>query len=323
MANLTNIAGSTSGNNTQLTNVILDVYSDEILYQAQPNLRFEQVAQKRTDLTTLPGSKIKFLKYNSIDGDAALTETTAMETGVISTATLQITVSEYGKALAFSEALLRASVTDLLRDAATLLGHHYARFRDSMVRDALLGSANVIYANFKSTRAGLIATDVFNVDLIRETVETLATNKAPKFSADGYITFIHPRQAKSIRKDDAWQQANQYANADKIFNGETGKIEDMRFIETTQVTLIKKTTQQIWADGKNTGKTTAIAANAVTDVYQAIAVGEYAVGVAEALPVEMRDDGVTDFGRTHKLGWYGIFGAGLLETGHSVILETA
>ncbi len=323
MANLRNIAGSDSGNNTQLTNVILDVYSDEILYQAQPILRFEQVAQKRTDLTTLPGQRIKFLKYNAVEGDPTLAENTDIETGTISTATLQISVAEYGKALAFSEALLRASVTDVLKDAATLLGHHYARFRDSMVRDVLLGSANVLYANAKANRAGLVAADTFNVDLIRDTVETLATNKAPKFDADGYVTFVHPHQAKAIRKDDAWLQANVYSNAEKIFQGEIGKIEDMRFIETTQVTLIKKGTQDIWADGRDTTANTAIAANAATDVYQAISVGQYAVGVAESLPVEMRDDGVVDFGRTHKLAWYGIFGAGLLETGHTVILETA
>ncbi len=323
MANSTNIAGSTSGTNIQLTNVILEVYSDEILYQAQPNLRFEQVAQKRTDLQTLPGQTIKFLKYNALTGSPALTETSAMETGVISTSTLSISVAEYGKALAFSEQLLRASVTDLLRDAATLLGHHYAKFRDSLVRDALLGTANVLYAKARASRAGLTASDTFDVDLIRDTVETLATNKAPKFSGDGYITFVHPHQAKFLRKDDAWVQANVYSNADKLFNAEIGKLEDMRFIETTQVTYIKKSTQDIWADGADTTSNTAIAANTATDVYQAIAVGEYAVGVAEALPVEMRDDGVVDFGRTHKLAWYGIFGAGLLEAGHSVVLETA
>lgn len=323
MAYQQNIAGSTSGNNIQLTNVILDVYSDEILYQAQPMLRFEQVAVAKTDLQTLPGQRIKFLKYNSLTGDATLSETTVMDTDVISTATLSISVGEKGKALGFSEALLRASITNLLNDAAKLLGNHYATYRDGLIRDALLTTANVLYANTKSSRAGLNASDTFNVDLIRDTVETLATNKAPKFAGADYITFVHPHQAKSIRKDDAWVNANNYANPDNILNGETGKIEDMRFIETTQVILVKKNTQQIWADGKNTGNTTALAANTATDVYVAIAVGEYAVGIADALPVEMRDDGVVDFGRTHRLAWYGIFGAGLLEGGHSVTLETA
>lgn len=323
MALQTNIVGSTSGNNVQLTNVILDVYSDEILFQAQPVLRYEQVAVKKTDLQTLPGQAIKFLKYNAVTGDAALVETTTMDTDVISTATLSISVGEKGKALAFSEALLRASITNLLQDAATLLGNHYAKYRDGLIRDALLTSANVIWAKGRASRAGLLLADTFDVDLIRESVEVLSTNKAPKFGGADYITFVHPHQAKAIRKDSAWVNAQNYANPEAILNGEIGKMEDMRFIATTQVPYVKINTQQIWADGVNTGKTTAIAANTVTNVYLSSAVGEYAVGVADALPVEMRDDGVVDFGRTHRIAWYAIFGAGLLETGHSMVLETA
>jgi N4-gp56 family major capsid protein len=323
MASNTNIAGGTNGTNIQLANVILDVYSDEILFQAQPMLRFEQVAVKKTDLQTLPGQKIKFLKYNAITGDPTLVETTAMETDTLSTATIDLTVGEKGKALGFSEALLRASITNVLQDAAMLLGNHYAKSRDSLIRDALLGTANVIWAKARASRAGLILADTFDVDLVRETVETLATNKAPKFGGADYVAFIHPHQAKSLRKDDAWVNAMNYASPESILSGETGRIEDVRFIETTQVTYIKANTQNIWADGADTGKDTVIAANAATDVYQAIAVGEYAVGIADALPVELRDDGVIDFGRTHRLAWYGIFGAGLLEGGHSVVLETA
>lgn len=319
----TNISGATSGNNIQLTNVILDVYSDEILFQAQPMLRFEQVAVAKTDLQTLPGQKIKFLKYNSLTGDATLSETAIMDTDVLSTATLSITVGEKGKALGFSEALLRASVTNLLNDAAKLLGNHYAKYRDGIIRDALMTTANVLWANAKSSRAGLTASDTFNVDLIRDTIETLATNKAPKFGGADYICFVHPHQAKALRKDDAWVNAMNYSAPDNILNGETGKIEDLRIIETTQVAYVKKGTQNYWSDGAANGQTTAIATNNATDVYLAIAVGEYAVGIADALPVEMRDDGVVDFGRTHRLAWYGIFGAGILESGHTVVLETA
>jgi N4-gp56 family major capsid protein len=318
-----NSVATSSGTAVQLTNVVLDVYSEEILFQAQPVLRFEQVAQKKTDLQTLPGQTIKFLKYNALSGDAALTETSVMDTDTISTTTLSISVGEKGKALGFSEQLLRASVTNLLQDAATLLGNHYAKYRDGLIRDALLATANVAWPNGRTSRAGLVSTDTYNVDLIRDVVETLSTNKAPKFAGADYISFVHPHQAKAIRKDQAWVQANQYGNPDAILNGEIGKIEDMRFIETTQVAYVKKNTQDIWADGVDTTANTVIAANANTDVYLSIAVGEYAVGVADALPVEMRDDGVVDFGRTHRIAWYAIFGAGILEGGHSVVAETA
>jgi N4-gp56 family major capsid protein len=318
-----NIAGATSGDYIQLDNVILDVYSKEIYFKAQPNLRFESIAVHRSELGAMPGNKIKFLRYNSLGGSSQLVETVPIITDVLSSATIEITVSEQGKAVSMSEFLMRSAITDVLSDAATLLGMHYAKSRDAMIRDALMGNTNVLYAKDKATRADLDADDVFNVDLVREIVENMATQKAPKFNGDAYIGFIHPRQARFLRKDGAWVNVNLYASPENILNGEIGRIEDVRFIETTMVPLVKKNTQQIWADNEDTGKTTVVAANADTDVYRAVFVGDNAVGMAESLPVEMRDNGVEDFGRKHSLAYYGIWGAGLIETGHSFIAETA
>jgi N4-gp56 family major capsid protein len=137
------------------------------------------------------------------------------------------------------------------------------------------------------------------------------------------VAFVHPRQAKFLRKSDDWINVNHYASPENILAGEIGQIEGIRFVETTMVPYVKQNTQQIWADGVNTGKTTTVAANTVTDVYRAVVVGDYAVGLAETLPVELRDNGVEDFGRTRKLAYYGIWGAGVIEPGHAVVLETA
>lgn len=322
MADQMNISGTTSSNNIKLDNALLDVYSNEILFAAQPALRFEQIATYKEELGVLPGQTIKFLKYNALSGDAAIAETALIETKTISTATLSITVGEYAYALSFSELLVQTALMDVLADAAQLLGNHYAVERDALVRDTLLGSPNTLYANNRANRAALVAADTFDVDLVREIVEFLAVGKAPKIG-DAYVVFIHPRQGKHLRADNAWQTPYQYADPTMILNGESGRIEGARFIETTHTTYIPKSTQDIWTDGADSGDNTTVAANTAVDVYQGIAVGDFCVGVADALPVEMRDDGVTDFGRQHRVGWYGIYGAGLLETAHSTVVETA
>lgn len=59
------------------------------------------------------------------------------------------------------------------------------------------------------------------------------------------------------------------------------------------------------------------------NVYQALLFGDNYYGLATALPVEMRDDGVQDFGRKRALAWYSIFGTGLLNEERGVIIETA
>jgi N4-gp56 family major capsid protein len=323
MANKVNIAGTTSGDNVKLDNAVLDVYAQEIMWSAQPILRFESVATIRTDLSVNPGETIRFLKYNSLTGKSAIAETSKIETDVLSTSTLTITVSEHAKAVAVSEKLLRIAITDVMADAATALGQHYAKNRDALCRDALLANTNVLYAKAKADRASLIATDTFDVDLIRSAVETLATNKAPKFNLDAYVCFVHPHQGRSLRSDAAWINVQNYATPQNMLSGEIGRIEDVRFIETTHVPYVKKATQDIWADSEDTTDNTVVAANTATDVYRAVIVGQNAYGLAVALPVELRDDGIRDFGREHALAYYGIWGAGLIETGHSLVLETA
>lgn len=322
MANQQNISGTTSGDDIKLDNALLDVYSDEILFAAQPALRFEQIATYKSELGVLPGQTIKFLKYTALSGDAAIAETATIETKTISTATLSISVQEYAYAVAFSELLVQTAILDVLADSAQLLGNHYATQRDALIRDALLGSANVMWANARADRASLVAADTLDVIDVREIVEFLAVKKAPRIG-DAFIVFMHPRVGKHLRADSAWQTPYHYADPTMILKGETGRIEGARFIETTHCTYIPKTTQDIWADGADTGDNHADPAHATVDTYQSIAVGDFSVGIADALPVEMRDDGVVDFGRTHRIAWYGIFGAGLLETGHSLVFESA
>lgn len=318
--------GATSGDNIQLDNATLAVWSKEILWRAQPNLKFESIAQQRTELGTLPGNQINFLKYDSLSGDPQLSETATMDSDVLSTSTISINVYEQGKAVGFSEYLLRSSFLNLMDNASTALGMHYAVSRDNLIRDTLLAGANVIYSQNGGTaasRADLTTANTFNVNLIRDAVEFLATNKAPKFGGDAYVCFVHPHQARYLRADPAWINIANYAAATNLLKGEIGRIEDVRFVETSQVAYIPQGTQQIWADNKNTGNTTTVAANNSTAVYRSVIVGDYAVGIADGLPVEMRDNGVVDFGRKHALAWYAIYGAGLIETAHSCILETA
>lgn len=321
-----NIAGTTSGNYIKLDNEILDVYSNEILFQAQPVMKFESVAKVQTELMTTPGSTIKFLRYASLTGKSDIAETATVTTDVLSTSLVPITVGEHVKAVSMSELLLRQAADSVLDRASTLLGMHYAKDRDRMIRDGLLATTNVLYSQkggAATSRANLVAGSFFDVNLIRDAVELLATNKAPKFNGDAYVCFVHPHQARYLRADSAWINVSNYASPENQLNGEIGRIEDVRFIETTQVTLIKKSTQNIWGDGADTGDDTTIAANTATDVYQSIIVGDYAIGLAEGLPVEMRDNGVQDFGRQHSLAYYGIWGCGLIEGGHSAVLETS
>jgi hypothetical protein len=51
-------------------------------------------------------------------------------------------------------------------------------------------------------------------------------------------------------------------------------------------------------------------------------IGDNAFGQAIALPVELRDGGVIDFGREHGLSWYAIWGFGVITAESRVLINT-
>ena len=64
-----------------LPNNIKEVYSMELLFQAEPVLRFQQFVQQKTELLDAPGLTINFTKYSNLsEGDEELQEHVAMET---------------------------------------------------------------------------------------------------------------------------------------------------------------------------------------------------------------------------------------------------
>jgi N4-gp56 family major capsid protein len=280
----------------------------------------------KEELGVTPGRTMQILKYAAMTGSAALTEGTNVETQALDASTVSITVAEKGKAIALSELLLNTSFDDLMTSTTRLLGMDYAKTLDGDVRDTLLGATSTLYANGRAGRASLSASDKFNVALIRSAATQLATNKAPKYEtlgggAPAYLCFVHPAQAASLRADPEWRSATQFGDPSRSFNGEIGRIEDVIFIYTTQVPYVD-TSGNVYEDGADSGDDEETY-NTSVNVYRAVMCGDYSVGWASALPVELRTNGIEDFQRKHSLMWYAIYGTGLLEDNHVVILETA
>ena len=305
-----------------LDNAVRDVYSQEILFNAQPLLLFRQFAEYQSDLLSNPGDTIKFTKYNDLEGDSELSEVEAIEHTNLQSSQIAIEVKEHGFGVSESERLIRTAWDNVVGRATLLLGQHYGRSLDALIRRQFVAAASLqqIYSAAAAVnRSTLVAADTFNVRMVKDAAEQLAINKTPKFG-DSYICILHPHQSRGIRDDSDWVEAHKYASPGEIFRGEIGRIEGVRFIETTNVSSVRAS-GQVWADGKNTGKTEAVLPTVTT--YQAMCLGANAVGFAEALPAEFRMDDSEDYGRTRKMAWYGIHGVGSIEDQNVVGLESA
>lgn len=308
---------------------IYKVFSKEILRAAMPVLRFKQLANVRTELGAQSGHTIVFHKIANLAFDTShmLTEGTDMTiASSLSTTAVSIVVAERGKAVGVTEFMLRTNPLDTLGEASNLLGRHYAQVVDDEIRETLDpvglsgGLSNYRYANGRSNTASLVSGDDFDSVLVKNMVEDLAAANVPLVGGDSYICFAHPHQLRHLRDDAAWINAANYGAPQQLFYGEVGRFENVRFIETTQCPIVEKTSGDQLVSGVDTGRNyTGNNLHASLDAYHAIMVGENAFGFAEALPVELRDNGVLDFGRKHGLAWYSIYGVGVLNATYGVV----
>ena len=336
------ISGVTTGNLpnevgiTRLPEALLDVYSLDILHNAQGIMRFEEFAVRKQELLAAPGETIKFTIYNDIDrvNGGKLTEHQSLSANSMSATQKTIEIEEWGNAIKVSEKLLRLSWDDVMGEAATLLGRDYAVARDLALRDALFnGVANTITSasdgvDAQGNPAGTVdidASETFSIEHIREAVEILQTNDAPKFFGDYYVCFLHPHQAAYLRRDPDWVNAHQYVGTRNLFNGEIGRWEDVIFIVTTHApngaagpTAPGYDASLVAPNGLNErGLADGVAG------YKACIFADQCLYIADSLPVELRDNGVEDFGRTHGLAWYSLFGVDVLKPEYGVSITTA
>lgn len=297
------------------------VYSREIEFKALPIMRFSQFAVQKTELGVEPGLTISMLTYDNLKLGGALQEMQNMTTQALSGSMKQITVQEHGNAVSNSELLIQSSFDDIMATTTTLLGRDYALVMDCELRDVALSGTNVVYGGGRDSRDAITADDKLKVATIKDAIEILATNNAPKYQNLYWICFVHPHQSRDLRDDSAWINASNYGAPEQLFTGEIGRIDDTRFIETT-----------LMCNGKASANDPAYKADLVkgagdtanaTDIYQAVIFGDQYYGIAWSLPVELRDNGVEDFGRKRSLAWYAIWGTGLLHNDYGVVIETA
>lgn len=309
----TTSAIANSGGYTSIPEAVRDFYSREVLFQAQPRLRFAQFAKVKRDLQAIRGKSIVFVKYNNLTGGGSLEEDDVLTPEAMSTAEVVVPVKEQGNSTQVTEYLLRTSLLDVLGDASRLLANNMAVVLDGQFRDTVLQTTNVIYGNGKKSLPMLTDTDYFNTVTVKDAVEILATNNAPRINGDFYVCIAHPHQLRTLRDDKEWIEANVYMGRRQLYIGEVGMYNGVIFVETTQMPVLDSAKIQ-----EKYGSRATIATG-----YEAVFFGENAYAWAIALDVELRDDGVIELGRKHTLGWYGIWGTGIIEEKNIVKALTA
>lgn len=236
-----------------------------------------------------------------------LTEGQRIPEDTFALSTTSITVSEYGRAIPYTSLADDLAFYDVespiqikLRDQMqlTLDAAAATSFKTAAIKYAVTGPA----ANNIATTGTFGATssdnmNVYHAEQIRDYLyDTLF---APPYEGDDYVGIFRTLGLRGIKNDPAWETWHKYTDPEAKYNGEVGRIEGIRFIETNHSTALGKVgTASVLGEG--------------------VVFGQDAVALAEVLTPELRASIPGDFGRSKAVAWYGILAFGLIwNTGNA------
>lgn len=224
-------------------------YEDTLIDEAEPNLVHDQFGDKYP-IPKGKGKTIEFRKYDSLPKALTpLTEGITPNGKKLSMTTTTAEIAQYGDYIVTSDILDLTAIDNNVVQATKVLGSQAGRTLDTITREVLAGGTNVLYApkisggseTIVTSRKNLDTTALLTPDLCFQAHAILKTMLAP-FHDGSYVGIIHPYVAYDLMRNQEWIDVNKYANADKIFEGEIGKIANIRFVQSTEAKIWKDDT---------------------------------------------------------------------------------
>ena len=244
-------------------------YSKYLIDNAEPSLVHAQFGQKRP-IPKNGGKTIEFRKYDPLPTlTDPLTEGVTPKGQNLSVKTITSEVKQYGGYVELSDILMLTAIDNNLVEATKLLGDQAGRTLDTIIREVLAGGTNVQFAEGQvDSRDALTGgkadgNHYLTVDAVRKAVRTLKRQNAKTIDGS-YVGIVHPDISYDLMSDPKWVNVKSYSDPEGIYEGEIGKIENVRFVETTEA----KVFEGEGADGRNVYSTLILGENAygVTDI---------------------------------------------------------
>lgn len=210
-------------------------YEKVFLARAEYEYIFNQGAQMR-DMPANEGKVVYFTRHTPL-----ATATTALTEGVnpsevnLTATTVSATLAEYGNTVRISRFLALTSIDANNKEKIEVVGQNMGETLDELTRNELFTGATVQFAGGKAALTAVAASDVLSVNEIRKAVRTLKKNKARRYQdpVAPWLGKIGPDTSYDLTADTTFINADIYDNqAEKLYNGEIGKILGVRFLES-------------------------------------------------------------------------------------------
>ncbi len=250
--NVVNTTGGTTNTNTGavtpfpegggLSGEMRTYYSDFLIDMAEPKLVHDQFGQK-CPIPKGNGKRIEFRKYDPLPkmttplAEGVTPDGQKLDMGVVSTE-----VKQYGGFIELSDILMLTAIDNNLIQATKLLGAQAGRTLDTITREVLSGGTNVQFAEGQVASRSLLsggATEgnhYLTVDAVRRAVRYLKKMNAETIDGS-FVGIIHPDTAYDLMSDPKWINVKTYSDPEGIYQGEIGKIENVRFVESSEAKI--------------------------------------------------------------------------------------
>lgn len=233
----TNVTTQT-GTGQDLSPEIKTYYNKNLIRYAKPLLVHGQFGQKKP-IPKRGGKTQEWRKRDPLPKAlTALTEGVTPDGRKIEVKAIPGEVHQFGDYITTSDVLELTAIDPIINDNLRDLGDQAGRTLDTVVRDIINTGNNVQYGDGSILARHLLVggessgNHYITVKMVKNAVKTLKRYLAKK-KGDSYVAIIHPDVAYHLTEDPKWQSVTNY-NPKNWYNGEIGKIEGVRFVETTE-----------------------------------------------------------------------------------------
>lgn len=219
---------------TGLTQEMSTYYEKVFLARAEYEYIYNQGGQMRSQPANA-GKAVTFTRHTPLaTATAALTEGVNPSEVNLTAVNVSATLAEYGNTVKISRFLSLTSIDAGNKEKIEVVGQNMGETLDELTRNELFTGATVQFAGAKAALTDVAASNTLTVAELRKVVRTLKKNKARRYQDKNasWIGKLGPDTSFDLTADTTFINADIYDNgAEKLYNGELGKILGVRLIE--------------------------------------------------------------------------------------------
>ena len=192
------------------------------------------------------GTGVRFFKKHHLETvKDPLTEGLTPNPSKFTITSFQAEIEQYGDWIMFTDVATQTAIHRLMKEVRQPQAYQSAKTKDLLVRDELLQGAQAAYASKADgseveSLSALDGTCKLTVEEIRKMANRFKANDIEPAIDGDYVAIVHPDVMTDLRRDPEWKEWNKAENADKFENGEVGRVEGVRFVETSIAAITKE-----------------------------------------------------------------------------------